>query len=146
MTKEVWLVVGSVEDNTSHGGLYQGHLEYQFCEAPPGKRVYEDSRGRQYLDAHPDKPAPCTRYIDLQKGLADHSGCIIHWVGKFKTFNVSVKLTEKREIEGWVSIKAGSPEHARDIVMHGAIDGVIETQNIRTDVRVKEASDIHEAE
>jgi hypothetical protein len=143
MTKEVWIVVGTVTDTES---LHHGEAEYQFCEAPPGKRLYEDDHGRQYFPTFPDKPAPCTPYISLQKGLADHSGYIIHWAGQFKTFKLKVKFTEKREVEGWVSIKAGDLEHARSIVMHGDLSGLHETKNVQAQVRVRSVSDIHEAE
>lgn len=147
MTKEVWIVVGSVEDSTAHGGLYQGHLEYQFFDAPPGKRLYEDERERQYLEDFADgRRSKCTRYIDLKKGLEDHSGCIIHWVGKYKTFNVNVQFTEKRNVDGWVSVKASSPEHAQRIVMEGHMGGVVETSNVQIELFVKSVSDIHEAE
>ena len=143
MTKEVWITVGTVTNTES---LHHGEAEYQFCEAPPSKRVYEDERGRMYLDAFPDKPAPYTPYISLKKGLADHSGCIIHWVGEFQTFNLKVKFAEKREVEGWVRIRAGSLEHARSIVMHGDLSCLHETKNVQAEVRVRSVSDIHEAE
>lgn len=53
MTQEVWLVKGLATDGVT--------TEYQFSDAPPGKRSMSSD------------------YADLEQGLADHSGYIIHW-------------------------------------------------------------------
>lgn len=63
MTKEVWIVKGVVTDPDAHGvGItFIGEPEYQFSDGPSGNRSMSSD------------------YVDLEKGLQDHSGCIIHW-------------------------------------------------------------------
>jgi hypothetical protein len=59
--KQVWIVVGEVTDTDGYEGSFLGQTEYQFSDGPAG------SRGGS------------SDYIDLAKGLRDHSGYIIHW-------------------------------------------------------------------
>jgi len=60
--KEVWVVVGEVTDPAAHqGAAVLGQPEYQFSDGPAGHRGYSAD------------------YIDLEHGLQEHSGCIIHW-------------------------------------------------------------------
>jgi hypothetical protein len=91
MTKEVWITVGTVTDTES---LHHGEVEYKFSDAFPG---------------HPSQLTP---YISLSKGLQDHSGHIIHWVGEIKTYIVSVEMTEHRTVYGTAKVKATNPEAA----------------------------------
>ena len=62
--KHIWVYVGEVTDVDAYNGkAVLGQPEYQFSDAPG------DDRG-------------CSAdYIDLAKGLREHSGCIIHWRG-----------------------------------------------------------------
>jgi hypothetical protein len=60
---EVYIVKGKVSDPTQYEDAYIGQTEYQFSDGPKGNR--SDSED----------------YIDLEQGLKDHSGMIIHWEG-----------------------------------------------------------------
>lgn len=61
--KEVWIAKGQVTDPEAHPGSKVGDVEWQFSNAPPGLR------------------SSSADYIDLQQGLRDHSGYVIHFVG-----------------------------------------------------------------
>ena len=92
MTKEVWITVGKVTDPNS---VHFGETEYQFNDGPPG---------HMYVTA--------TDYISLQKGLKDHSGCVIHWGGEMKKYFVIVDVREVRTNTGRVSVIATNPVEA----------------------------------
>lgn len=63
--KEVWLVVGKVTNPDAYdGAAIEGQPEYQFSDGPKGKR------------------SSSADYVDIIKGLEDHSGFIIHFEGK----------------------------------------------------------------
>lgn len=63
-TKEVWVYVGKVTDPDAYDGkAYKGQTEYQFSSADGNSRDYSAD------------------YIDLELGLREHSGYIIHWCG-----------------------------------------------------------------
>ena len=68
VVNHVWVYVGEVTDVDAYDGrAVLGQPEYQFSDAPsdePG-----DDRGYS------------ADYIDLIKGLREHSGCVIHWRG-----------------------------------------------------------------
>lgn len=60
--RKVWISVGEVTDIDAYDGeAFPGQKEYQFSDGPAGWRS-------QSAD-----------YIDLEKGLREHSGCIIYW-------------------------------------------------------------------
>ena len=64
VVNHVWVYVGEVTDVDAYDGrAVLGQPEYQFSDAPG------DGRGSS------------ADYIDLAKGLRDHSGWIIHWRG-----------------------------------------------------------------
>jgi len=58
---EVWIVKSVITDGYSYESATIGDVEYQFSDGPPGERSMSSD------------------YIDLEQGLADHSGYIIHW-------------------------------------------------------------------
>lgn len=64
-TKEVWIVKGTVTDSHVYGDsiALEGMTEYQFSDGPSGKRSMSDD------------------YVNLEQGLAEYSGYIIHWEG-----------------------------------------------------------------
>ena len=59
--REVWIVVGEVTDPTLYENAVLGQKEYQFSDGPSGKRSMSSD------------------YIELEEGLAAHTGYIIHW-------------------------------------------------------------------
>jgi len=60
--RTIWIVKGEVTNVEAYSNATLGQAEYQFSDGPPGHRMVSAD------------------YIDLEKGLADHSGCVIHWV------------------------------------------------------------------
>ena len=58
---EVWIAKGKVTDPTAYPDAVLGQTEYQFSDGPGV------SRGQS------------ADYIDLEQGLRDHSGMIIHF-------------------------------------------------------------------
>jgi hypothetical protein len=66
--KEVWIVKGHVTDVTAYAAdvsildkVKIGDVEWQFSDGPEGSRGFSAD------------------YVDLEQGLKDHSGCILHW-------------------------------------------------------------------
>ncbi len=53
--REIWIV--KVENMTWEGV----EIEYQFSDGPPGERSISAD------------------YMNLEQGLAEHTGCVIHW-------------------------------------------------------------------
>lgn len=58
---EVWIIKGKVTDPSAYPDAEIGQVEYQFSDGP------SDARGSS------------ADYIDLEQGLRDHSGMIIHF-------------------------------------------------------------------
>ncbi len=68
MQKEVWLVKGTVIPDQEHldeaygkGNAKVGDIEWQFSDGPAGER------------------GSSSDFVDLEEGLKEHSGYIIHW-------------------------------------------------------------------
>jgi hypothetical protein len=61
MLDEVWIVKGVVSDLTAYVDSYEGQVEYQFSDGPAFNR------------------SESADYVDLEQGLRDHSGMIIHF-------------------------------------------------------------------
>lgn len=61
--KEVWIVKGIVCDPSPYPNAEPGQTEYHFSDGPSGKRSCSDD------------------YINLEEGLKDYSGYVIHWEG-----------------------------------------------------------------
>lgn len=61
--EEIWIVRGEVTSNDVYDDstVKIGDTEWQFSDGPPGER------------------GSSSDYVDLEKGLREHSGCIIHW-------------------------------------------------------------------
>lgn len=59
--KEVWIVKGYVTNPESYEGATIGQPEYQFSDGPSGNRSMSSD------------------YLNLEEGLADHIGYVIHW-------------------------------------------------------------------
>jgi hypothetical protein len=60
--KEVWLIIGKVTNPEAHNcEAIEGQTEYQFSDGPDGGR------------------SSSADYVDIIKGLKDHSGFIIHF-------------------------------------------------------------------
>lgn len=125
MTKEVWIVVGKVTDPNS---VHFGEAEHQFSDGPPSK-----SGSSAY-------------YISLQKGLKDHSGCTIHWVGEVRTYNVSVEVREQRSVMGTAKVRATSREEAVKAARASLFDDFRETGWTCDDWEITDAYDATEAE
>jgi hypothetical protein len=90
MIRKVWIIVGSVTEPDS---LHFGEPEYQFSDGPFGRR------------------GDSANYVSLQKGLQDHSGCVIHWAGK-RVYTVKVQVRETRTIVGTIKVFANSRDQA----------------------------------
>ena len=118
MTKEVGITVGTVTDTES---LHYGEAEYKFSDAPPG---------------HPSRITP---YIRLSKGLKDHSGYIMHWVGEIKTYIVTVEVSERRSVTGTVKVRATSLEEALKNARASQFDDFDETGWICDDWDITDA-------
>jgi hypothetical protein len=125
MTKEVWITVATVTNTES---LQVGKAEYQFSDGPPSK-----SGSSAY-------------YISLQKGLKDHSGCVIHWVGEMKKYFVTVDVREVRTNTGRVTVMATSPEEAVKAARASKFDDFNEINSECDDWDVTDAHDATEAE
>ena len=125
MTKEVWIVVGKVTDPNS---VHFGEVEYQFSDGPPGQR------------------GGSADYISLQKGLKDHSGCVIHWGGEMKKYFVIVDAREVRSNTGRVSVMATSPEEAVKTARASQFDDFNEINSECYEWDVTDAYDATEAE
>jgi hypothetical protein len=63
MLDEVYIVKGKVTDPSAYENARMGQTEYQFSDGPANNR------------------SESADYVDLEQGLKDHSGMIIHWEG-----------------------------------------------------------------
>ena len=61
MLDEVWIIKGVVTDPSAYPDAYMGQTEYQFSDGPELDR------------------SDYASYVDLEQGLRDHSGMIIHF-------------------------------------------------------------------
>ena len=125
MTKEVWIVVGKVTDPNS---VHFGEVEYQFSDGPPGQR------------------GGSADYISLQKGLKDHSGCVIHWGGEMKMYTVTVEVREQRSVMGTAKVRATSREEAAKAARASLFDDFRETGWTCDDWEITDAYDACETE
>lgn len=125
MTKEVWITVGTVTDPDS---LHYGEAEYQFSDGPAGQR------------------GDSADYVSLSKGLKDHSGCVIHWVGRMKKYLVIVDVREVRTNTGRVTVMATSPEEAVKAARASKFDDFNEINSECDDWDVTDAHDATEEE
>lgn len=124
MTKEVWIVVGRVTEPDSP---FYGEVEYQFSDSPPGER------------------GSSADYVNLAKGLREHSGSIMHWVGEMKTYTVEVTVHERRCLDGTVKVVAPNADEARRMVLEGKFDDFREDGNTCEDWGITEVRDAFKA-
>jgi len=126
MTKEVWIVRGIVTDPEAHSEPCQiGDTEWQFSDGPPGAR------------------GSSADYINLQKGMKEHSGCILHFVDdpetddETYTFRVRFEVPYHELVSYWqaeckylspIATLAGILQ--RDLYDHAGMTGTFEVEEL----------------